>query len=183
MAKDQVEIPGEGEVEQATIDALAGDWQRWMYRGSSLFQCARRAAEGVKDERESRTLYFGLALSNFSANDVVHQWEYERSAGLLFAMAVECWLKALIVFETKEPLDRSLQTGHCLLTLASRAKVDEYLDDIDRRFLRLLSTLIMGVGRFAAPKKPEDLIWCDPAANHENWQAIQEAIYKRFNAM
>lgn len=103
---------------------------------------------------------------------------------MLFGCAAECWLKGLIVIDNPAiAIQDLLRHGHNLRKLAIQAGVDPFLDNDDRDYLDLLQSLIEGLGRYPAPKDASKLMPCDPAGDKEHWEAIQTAIWKRFEAL
>ncbi|MCO5296970.1 MAG: hypothetical protein M9921_08940 [Fimbriimonadaceae bacterium] len=108
---------------------------------------------------------------------------------MLFAMAVECWLKCLILAATPvdERVARSKQKGfrtHNLASLARESGVDGHLSDHARDYLDLLTSLIVGMGRFPGPDKPHHLIpWWDQSVDEGSWKEIQEGIARRRDSL
>jgi hypothetical protein len=173
-----------GSFSQANVDALSASPSDWITRGSALFESARFVRDSVTTTAPTIIQYFG------TENMAGPGGEYDVPrlhgvAGMLFGMACECWCKSLWLFSLIEANRLPVSKSKCFLVhdlkeLLVHAGVTPFLCKDDNEYAELLSSLVLGMGRFAGPSKLKHLIpWVDQAVDHARWQSLQEAIGKR----
>ena len=168
----------------AELDRLNSSHTDWVFRGSALFEAALLARDSTPRPDGTSTIHFGTRMSRMGSKEF-SRGRLHRVAGMLFGMACECWCKTLWLASTAEAERVALSRSsafrtHEIRDLLEKSGVDAHLTADSLEFADLLTSLIVGAGRFAGPGEVCNLIpWVDQAVDERSWTALQEGIGQR----
>ena len=167
-------LPGYGwdkEFSQDAVDEILLNPWKWFEKGSELCHVVRVTLAAIDDGYTMETGIIGTTGWRFvdpkpgmKDGNVA---QMTLPVAMLYAFAVECWIKGLAVARDKtrsEPLGLKAIKTHDLPELAKLAGLDQHLKEVDFDYLLLLKRVILGFGRFPAPLYANQLA---PVLDHE----------------
>ncbi len=149
---------------QADLEHLFYSPRKWLEKGSELWHVVRMALKAIDDGYVMETGRVGTsgwrnvgAAAGMTDNNIA---QMTMPIVMLYASAVECWLKGLVVARYKfngEDLPKKELTHHDLVKLAEMSHVSNHLEAVDLDYLVFLENISAGFGRFTTPKSLEQM--------------------------
>ncbi len=149
---------------QAHLEYLFYSPRRWFEKGSELWHVVTMALKAIDDGYVMKTGKVGTsgwcnvgAVAGMTDSNIA---QMTIPIAMLYASAVECWLKGLVVARYKsdgEDLPKNKLTHHNLVKLAEMSHVSNHLEAVDLDYLVLLKNISAGFGRFTTPQFLEQM--------------------------
>lgn len=163
------------------LNAILLKPEYWYDKGSFLFNIAKVALDNIASGKFPQIRVIGWDEAAKIGGQSQHDsWNVKLTSWMLIGMAVECWLKGLVIHK-ETPAKFNLST-HKLAILAKRAGLN--LTDDDERILDTMEALIVGFGRYPAPKDPKhSLLLSESDFDITNYETLGKKILARYDEL
>ncbi|MEW5883838.1 MAG: hypothetical protein AB1725_06415 [Armatimonadota bacterium] len=152
----------------------------WHETGSNLFQAANFHLR-LLDELDPSTHVVGLPEArNLDHPNPYREQARKRTHWMLVGMAVENWLKGLIVAASVDA--RQIWPTHDLAKLALAAGLD--LEEEDEKFLTTLAGAVRWAGRYPSPNRDSELHdFNEECLTKERYERVAKKILDRHDEL